>query len=103
MLDNAPVFLKVGDYVQIVDTDDESEDLIGVIDEIFDDDGNSVKSTKFGRDVAVFIPLSRKDQEQHNLLSVNEIGSYVRQELRLNEGLLKVRSENLEWFDPDEL
>ena len=96
-------FLKQRDYAAIIDTNDEFEDLIGIVDEVFNDEGESVKDTNSGSKVALRIPLTREEQKTFNLYGTNEITRYARQQIILNNGCLLVDIKNLESFNPEDL
>jgi hypothetical protein len=98
-----PRRLKRKDYVTIIGTNDEWEDLIGVVDDILDSDGNSCQRNKIGTSCLVRIPLSRSNQAPLRLVGVNFITPYVRHELRQNEDVCLFMMKHLEWVDPDDL
>ena len=97
-----PKFLSINDYAVIVDTDDEWEGLIGVIHEIYDKSGYNVPTTRFGQNVVLWIPTDKEEQKRFNLLEVNTLTSYVRQELNFFDELRAVPKENLEWVDSND-
>lgn len=96
--------LKIGKYGQVVCTDDEWEDLIGIVENFYDAENN-----KCSIDEAVFIelyfPLDHKDQKQFRLTDVNEFTSYVRGQLRSrdNEEGKIFPIESVEAFDENNL
>jgi len=104
---NAPVDdehkIEIGDYVEVVNTNDEFEDLIGVVEDFYDSEGKSCQSDRKEALCVIRIPLQRQDQAMMRLVGVNFITPYVRHELKTNEELCLFTKDKLEWFDPNEL
>lgn len=95
--------IQLRDYVEVVNTDDEFEGLIGVVEDFYDEDNNSCSPGQKGAVCLVRIPLMKRDQAAMRLSGVNFITSYVRLELRNNDELCLFPLNKLEWFDPNEL
>ena len=96
-------YLKQKDYAAIVETNDEFEDLIGIVDEIYDSKGDICKDTRTGTRVALRIPLTREEQKLTRLYGVNDITRYARQQVQLNDGCLLINTSNLEIVNPEDL
>lgn len=92
-LPSEPPPITVGCYVQVVDTSDEFEDLIGIVEAFLEET----------KEVTVYIPLSREAQKRRRLDEVNELTPYAKHELRQADGRRNFKRKNLEWFDPEEL
>lgn len=96
--------LKLGDYVVVVDTRDEWEDLIGILDGFRDAFGEPVPQgsvrAKFGH---IRFPVSRESLREARLDSVNEYTKFVVYELKQNNYHQDILLQNLEWFDQDDL
>ncbi len=91
--------LAVSDYVEVVNTDDEWESLIGIID--------SISSDNFSTDgflsVSVYFPLRETTQYSLRLKGVNFFTDYIRLTLRQNGEIQIFSEENLEIVDEDSL
>lgn len=96
--------LKIGDYVSVIESRDEWEDLIGVIDDILDADGESVfESHQRAVRIVVMFPVGQKARKQTRLDEVNEYTPFVLYHLKSNNSRQDFPLRNLEWFDPKEL
>jgi len=93
---------KIRQYVQSV-ADDETEDLIGIIEEFIAPDGQCTRHFVEGCKVVIWFPLSVSDNRQYKLTGVNHFTSYVRQQLRLNEGCLIFKVDDIESFNQEDL
>lgn len=94
--------LKRRSYVCVVDTNDEWEDAIGVVEDILLGDA-SVPASSEGCEIIVFFPLLREDIQQLKLVGVNFFTAPCRHELRKNAGMKLFPVKNLEFLDPAEL
>lgn len=92
-----------GDYVEIVDTSDEWESLIGIVEDFYDDQGQSCPVTHKEAVALVRIPTTKRGQVTLRLQDVNFLTSFVRQELNLHDELRIFPLKNVEWFDPNDL
>lgn len=95
--------LKRNDYVAVIDTSDEWEDLIGKIEEFMAPDGSLHQEFQPGFRVVVFFPINRDDIRSARLVGVNRFTSFVRQHLRTYEGKQVFDIIKVEWFDPNDL
>jgi hypothetical protein len=102
-LPSEPPPINLGCYVQVVDTSDEFEDLIGVVEGFLNAEGEPTKKLAEAKEVTVYIPLSREGQKRRHLEGVNEFTAYAKHVLRENDGRRNFKLANLEWFDEDEL
>src|SRR4051812_1481988 len=99
---DAPIPLKKRDYVSI-ETDDEWDGLIGIIEDFLDAEGNSVSASDVTSRVMIRIPLTRQGQNSYRLLRVNFLTDYVRILLRENNENVIMPREKVEYFDPADL
>lgn len=95
--------LKKRNHVRVIDTLDEWEDLIGVVEEFMNSDGTTTDKFQVGQQVIVFFPLSREDIRLTKLVGVNTFTSFCRFELKQHEGLRAFAVKHLELVDPAEL
>ena len=100
--DEAPKF-KRRNYVAVVDTNDEWEDLIGKIDEFMDANGTLVPEWSEGCRAVVFFPTLREDIAAADLVSVNQFTSFVREHLKRHQNQQVFEITNLELVNPDDL
>ena len=90
------------DFIKVVDTMDEWEELIGRVEEFVDAEGGSHTELKEGFLAKVFFPTKQSDQRSLRLVGVNFFTPYIRHLLREQEGYHFLEMKNLEWVDPDE-
>jgi hypothetical protein len=89
-------------YAEIVETADEFEGLIGVVEDFLDEEGNSQRMHgPETRCVVLHVPTHPDTQANLRLRDVNELTSYVRAQLRREDDRLCFPSAQLAWFDPD--
>lgn len=98
-----PAFIRRLDYVQVVDTQDEWEDLIGIVDMLYDAHGNPCRAGRHVKTAEVRFPLSRGAQYAAHLIGVNFFTDYVRTCLRRSNEFQEFAVTNLERVDRDEL
>ena len=91
------------DYVQVLDTSDEWEDLIGIVEALYDAQGVPCRSGSRVMTAEVRFPLSPTSQYATRLVGVNFFTDYVRNQLRLNNEVSIIPVKNLEVIDKDDL
>lgn len=83
-----------GDYVSIIDTGDEWEGVIGVLEE-------HIEATEDHKESwTVFVPTSSAEVKARRMVGVNDLTDYVRYELRENQNRVRIQPHNLERVDP---
>ena len=98
-----PVIRK-GDYVEIANTTDEWEGIIGVVEEFYTEIGDFCKFNDPGVFFAqIRIPTRKSDQRPLRLWGVNHLTGYVLYELRNNDDIKLVKVSCLEYVDEEEL
>lgn len=91
------------DYVLVVETNDEWDGLVGVIDDFLDENGQSCLLSGPNVSCLVRIPVTRRTQRQLRMIGVNHLTDYVLRELRLHDELRLFPLAHLEWISADEL
>ena len=93
--------LCVDDYAEVVDTHDEFEGLIGIVEEFLDEEGDARRADcQLVTQVILHIP-TRATAGQRRLLEYNEPTSYVRAQLRAEDDRRCFPCAHVAWFDPD--
>lgn len=96
--------IRKGDYVEIIDTADEWEGLIGIVEEFYTEVGEFCKFNDPGLFFAqIRIPTRKTDQRPLRLWGVNHLTGYVLYELRSNDDIKLVKVSCLEYIDEEEL
>lgn len=94
---------KNGDYVSVINTRDEWEDLIGIVEEFMDPEGVIKNDYEEGDRIVVFFPFTCDDIKEAKLEGLNYFNSFVKAHLRKHEGKQVFEPKNLESFDKEEL
>ena len=94
---------RKNDYVSVVDTSDEWEDLIGKVEEFMDAEGATSPTYVDGMSVVVFFPTSTSEIRQHRMVGVNHFTAYVRYCLSEQSNKHVLPLKNVEWVDPQDL
>lgn len=97
-----PGFLRK-DYICVVDTCDEFEDLIGIVEEFLLPNGECGPRWVPGSRVIVYFPYTISEIRQTKLRGVNTFTSFVRMQLHRDEGRVIFDTQKLEYFDPENL
>ena len=93
--------LRLKDYAEVVDTRDEWEGLIGVVEEFVDENELPVRAdSPRVAGVIVHVPTRGSGSAVQRLRDVNELTSYVRGQLRTNDDRQCFAPSKLAWFDP---
>ena len=95
--------LKRDDYVVIIETKDEWEDLIGKVEEFMSDDGDLHNDFRHGDRVVVFFPINREDIYLLRLVGINNFPKLAAHHLRQFQGKQVFENRSVEWFDSNEL
>ena len=96
--------LRIGDYVSVQNTDDEWEDLVGILENFCNGDGETLRrDSEKATHAEVRFPLSRSVQHALRLNGVNFFTDYVRVQLRLNNELEMFSLSSLEAVSWDDL
>ncbi len=96
--------LKVGDYVTIIDTRDEWEDLVGILIGFRDaNDELAPAGSARAKWASIRFPVSKASLRETRLDGVNEYTSYVVYQLKQNNFLQTFPIAKLEWFDKEDL
>lgn len=90
-------------YVRVINTGDDWEELIGVVDGHLDENLESVDDPVPNGRVLVFFPRKRSTQEKLGLFGVNEFTDFVLEVLRERDSRHHFEPQNLEVVDPDEI
>lgn len=98
-----PVIRKKS-YVEIVNTDDEWENLIGLVEEFYTESGDlCTYDDPLAFFVQVRFPTNRTEQKQMLLFGVNHFTGYVLYELRNSDDIKLVNIKNLEYINSEDL
>ena len=94
---------RVGNYVRIIDTCDEWQDLIGVVEEFMGPDGNLHPRLQKDDRIVVLFPTDKKEIRSLRLTGVNLFSRFVLFHLKQYEGKQHFDLSSVEMLDPDEL
>jgi len=100
--DNKVVFHR-RDHVRVVFTDDEWESMIGVIEEFMYNDGTTSSKYLSGCEIIVYFPTDKDEMRSCKLTGVNIFTSFVKQHLRIFDGLKNFEPQFLEIVDISDL
>lgn len=87
----------------MLNTDDEWEELIGIVETLYNSAGAPCRAGAAATTAEVRFPLSRSSQYSMRLTGVNFFTDYVRTQLRMNDEVQMFSMENLEVVDRDNL
>ena len=101
-----PSRLRRGDIAEIVDTHDEWEGLLGLVDDFLDEDGARCRSDHANLSCVVLqVPTGRgeavRGSNLRRLYEANELTSYVKSQLRTEDDRCCRPSTQLAWYDPN--
>lgn len=98
-----PAQIRCNDYVEVLETLDEWEGLVGIVEELFDINKQPCADSQEACFATVRFPLRHDGQKAVRLYGVNHFTDYVRKQLKAQEELEIFSLTVLEWLDPDEL